>query len=301
MWSRRTGPPRTIDAETEPELFWASRGGGGAYAIVTGLHLELMELTEVYAGALIYPAELGTEAVRAYRDWAADAPDEVATAVRFLRPPPLPDVPEPLRDRPLLVIDGACISDRAEGERPIAPLRELGKPIMDTFDQVPVAGLSGIHMDTEPPIPGRGDGRLLAELPDEAINAFYRTAGAESDSPLVSAELRQLGGAFASPADGAGALSHLDAAWAMFAIGVVMDPEADAAIRQRLQLVQGELRPRAADGEYLNFIEREADLDEIFDVDTAARLARVKREWDPDGLLRANHAPGARSRLSGPG
>ena len=286
------GEQRTVDADNDPELFWALRGGGGAYAIVTALHLELIEMTDVYAGALLFPAELGPDAVRRYRDWAAELPDEASSVVRFLRPPPIPDVPEPLRDRPLLTIDGASIGDQATGERLFAPMRELGEVIMDTFGQIPVAGLSRIHMDPEPPVPGRGDGALIRELPDEAIEAFYEAVGPESGSPLVSAELRQLGGAFGRPADDAGALSHLDAEFVMFAVGVVMGPEADQAIRERIGLIQERLAPWKADGEYLNFIERGADTEEIFDSETAERLARVKRDFDPDGLIRANHAPG---------
>ena len=87
--------------------------------------------------------------MRAYRDWTQTIGEEVTSIVRFLRPPPLPDVPEPLRDKPLLTIDAACIGDQAAGERLIAPLRELGEPIMDTFAQMPVTGLSRIHMDPE--------------------------------------------------------------------------------------------------------------------------------------------------------
>ena len=70
------GEQRTVDAENEPDLFWALRGGGGGYAIVTALHLNLVPIAEIYAGALVFPAELGVEAVRAYRDWAAGVPDE---------------------------------------------------------------------------------------------------------------------------------------------------------------------------------------------------------------------------------
>ncbi len=284
------GERRTVDAENEPDLFWALRGGGGAYAIVTALHVELLEITEAYAGALLFPAELGPAAVRAYRDWAAAAPEEISTVVRFLRPPPIPDVPEPLRDRPLLTIDGAFMGSQADGERLIAPLRELGEPIMDTFEQIPVAELSRIHMDPEPPVPARGDGGLIRELPDEAIDAFYEVVGPESGSPLVSAELRQLGGAFADAPEGAGALSHLDADFVMFAVGIVMGPEAEQAIGERLELIGERLAPWKDEVEYFNFIERSADTEELFDDETASKLAEVKRAWDPDGLIRANHA-----------
>ena len=285
------GQSHTVDADNEPDLFWALRGGGGAYATVTALHLELLEISEAYAGALLFPAELGPAAVRAYRDWAAEAPEELTTVVRFLRPPPLPDVPEVLRDRALLGIDGAFMGSEADGKRLIAPLRELGEPLMDTFAQIPVEGLSRIHMDPEPPVPGLGDGALIRELPDDAIEAFCDVVGPESGSPMVSAELRHLGGALARKPEGAGALSHLDADFVHFAVGVVMGPEAGAAISERLELIAERLAPWKAEAEYFNFIERAAVVDELFEPEVADRLAEVKRSWDPDGLLRANHAP----------
>jgi FAD/FMN-containing dehydrogenase len=89
------GETRRVDAENDADLLWALRGGGGGYALVTALHLELQPIAELYAGALILPAELGADAVRAYRDWTEGIPEQVTSIVRFLRPPPMPDVPEP--------------------------------------------------------------------------------------------------------------------------------------------------------------------------------------------------------------
>ena len=117
--------------------------------------------------------------------------------VRMLNLPPIPDVPEPIRGKKLLAIAAACIGSKEEGEKAIAPLREIGEPVMDTFDQIPATGLTRIAMDPEPPVPGLGHHRVLSELPDEAIDAFVEAAGPESDSPLLLAELRQLGGALA--------------------------------------------------------------------------------------------------------
>ena len=185
------GEPRTVDADNDPDLFWALRGGGGGYAIVTALHVDLLPIAELYAGALVFPAELGADAVRAYRDWAATVPDEVTSIVRFLRPPPIPDVPEPLRGRPLLTIDAACIGSQEEGEATIAPLRELGEPIMDTFGQIPAAGLSGSTWTPSSPVPGPRPPRACSRscptrrsTPSSAPRA--RTPG----SPLLLAELR---------------------------------------------------------------------------------------------------------------
>jgi hypothetical protein len=284
------GEPQTVDADNEPDLFWALRGGGGGYAIVSALHLDLLPIAEVYGGALLFPAAVGAEGVRRYRDWAAEMPEEVTSVVRFLRPPPLPDVPEPLRDTPLLTIDAACIGGKEEGERLIAPLREIGEPIMDTFDQIPAAALSRIHMDPEQPVPGLGHHLTIRDLPDAAIDAFVGLAGPDAGSPLLLTELRHLGGALGRPADGNGALSHIEAGWVMFGVGLPMTPELGAAIGQRLDSFDGAMAPWRADGGYFNFAERPCDADAILPAETCARLAEIKRRRDPDGTIVANHA-----------
>jgi hypothetical protein len=283
------GAARRIDVDNDPDLFWALRGGGGGYALISAMHLEMLPIPEVYAGALLFPAEVGAEAVRHYRDWAAGLPEEVMSVVRFLTPPPIPDVPEPIRGKPLFVVDGACIGTREEGEAAFAPLREIGKPIMDTFDWMPSAGLSHIHMDPEQPVPGIGDGGLISELSDEAIDAFVGIAGPESGSPMLLTELRHLGGALGRPAENAGALSHIDAGFAMYSVGLPMTPELGEAIPPHLKRIEEEMRPWAVEGGYFNFTEAPCAVDAILPPDVCERLRAVKREYDPDDRIVANH------------
>jgi hypothetical protein len=284
------GERRTVDADNESDLFWALRGGGGDYAVVVALHLDLVPIGEAYAGALLFPAEVGAEAVRLYRDWAASVSEDVTSVVRFLTPPDLPDVPEPLRGTPLLTIDGACIGDRETGEAAFAPLREIGEPIMDTFDQVPAPALCRIHMDPEQPVPGLGHHQVLRELPDEAIDAFVGIAGPESGTPLLLTEIRQMGGALGRPDPDGGALSHLEANWVMLGIGLPMTPELGQAIEGHLDRFNEKMEPWSADGGYFNFAERPCDADSILPPEVCARLGEVKRKWDPDGRIVGNHA-----------
>ena len=276
------GEPRTVDAENDADLFWALRGGGGGYAIVTALHLNLVPISEIYAGALVFPAELGAE--------AAGVSDDVTSVVRFITPPPIPDVPEPIRGVPLLTIDGACIGSQAEGEAVVAPLRELGETIMDTWGQIPAAGLCHIHMDPENPVPGLGEGMTIRELPDEAIDAFAAVAGPGSGSPLLLSELRHIGGALGRPDPDGGALTHLDTEFVMYSVGMPMTPELGEAIPQHLRKIEETMRPWAGEGSYYNFTERPCDVDAILPADVCARLAEVKRKWDPDGMIVANHS-----------
>jgi hypothetical protein len=284
------GEQRTVDAETDADLFWALRGGGGNYAIVTALQLDLVPVGELYAGALIFPAELGAEAIRGYRDWAAGVSEEVTSTVRFLNLPPLPELPEPLRGRALLTIGAAAIGSQADGERAIAPLRELGEPIVDTFAQIPAAGLTQINMDPDGPAPGVANHDLIDGLPDEAIDAFVDAVGPQAGpSLLVSTELRQLGGALARDTPHAGALAKLDAGFVVNAVGVPSAPEQREAIDAELDRLAGAISPWRSDGGYINFADRPCDLDAIFAPEVCARLREVGRRWDPDGLIRGNH------------
>ena len=284
------GEARTVDASNDLDLFWALRGGGGCYAVVAALRVELLPIAEVYAGALVFPAEVGAEAVRTYRDWTASLPEEVTSVVRFLTPPPIPDVPEPIRGVPLLTISAACIGSQAEGEAAIAPLREIGEPIMDTFAWMPTSGLSRIHMDPENPVPGVGEGGTIRDLPDEAIDAFVSIAGPGSGSPLLLSELRHLGGALGRPDENGGALSHLEAGFAMYSVGMPMTPELGSAIPGHLSKIDETMAPWAADGGYYNFTEKSCDVDAILPPEVCDRLGEAKRKWDPDGRIVANHA-----------
>jgi FAD binding domain-containing protein len=283
------GEPRTVDATTDPDLFWALRGGGGGYAIVTALHLDLVPVTEAYAGGLLFPPELTADGLRRYRDWAAEAPEEVGSMVRMLNLPPIPDIPEPIRGKKWLAITACCLGSQEEGEKLIAPLREIGEPAMDNFAQVPTPALSRIAMDPEPPVPALGHHMTINELPDEAIDAFVEAGGPETDSPLLLAEIRQLGGALARPAENGAALDKIDAAFVVLGIGMLMDPALRDPIAGQLDRMTEAMKPWAAEGGYFNFAERPCDVDAILPQETCRRLAQVKRSWDPDDMILANH------------
>lgn len=285
------GEERSVTANDDPDLFWALRGGGGGYAVVTALHLTLLPIAEVYGGILIFPAELGAAAFRTYRDWAAAAPEQVTSIARLLRPPPIPDVPEPLRGKPLITIDAAFVGEREQGEALIAPLREIGEPLLDSFDQMPAAGLCRIHMDPEQPVPGLGRHAPITELSDEAIDAFVANGpGPETGSTLLLAELRHLGGALGRRSENSGALDKLDFPFVMSAIGALMAPDAAATVPRDLERIGAAMEPWTAPGGYFNFADSPCDVDAILPAETCSRLVEVKRRWDPDGTIVANHA-----------
>ena len=284
------GEPRTVDAVSDPDLFWALRGGGGGFAIITALHVELLPIAEAYAGGILFPPELTADGLRAYRDWCAQVPDEVGSLVRMLNLPPIPDIPEEIRGKKWFAITLVSIGSEEEGRERVAPLLEIGDPAMSSLGQIPATGLTRIAMDPEPPVPGLGHHRVIQELPDEAIDAFYETAGPDSDSPLLLAELRHLGGALARPDENGGALNKLDGEFVMLGIRKVKAPELREPIEGQLDRLSDAMDPWAAEGGYYNYAERACDVDAILPAETCQRLAQVKRSWDPDNLIRANHS-----------
>jgi hypothetical protein len=281
------GVLRQVDADHDPDLFWAVRGGGGSFGVVTALEFRLHPIAEVYAGVLFWPLERAAEVLEAWRTWTATVPDAVTSVGRLLRFPPLPDLPPHLAGRAFVVVEAACQLTVEEGERLLAPLRAL-QPEMDTFATVPTTTLATLHMDPDGPVPAYGDGMLLGELPAEAVAALVRVAGPGTDVPLLSVELRQLGGALAPGASAGGAVAGIDAAFVAFAVGITPDPAAVRAVRSAVEAVQHGLGPWSTGGAYLNFAERLKAGDALFGSAAHRRLREVKRRYDPADVIRAN-------------
>jgi FAD/FMN-containing dehydrogenase len=276
------------DADGEHDLFWALRGGG-SFAVVTALEFALYPLAEVYAGALFWPLERAGEVLHTWRELVAAAPDELTSLGRLMQFPPIPEVPEPFRGRAFVLVEAAYGGPEADGAALLQPLRELG-PETDTLATIPPDGLSELHMDPPQPVPNAGDGMLLSELPAAAVDALVGIAGAGSGSPLLSVEVRHLGGALANASASNGALSSLDAGFALYAVGIAMDAEMKAAAQAHAAKVQDALAAWSAGRSFMNFTERRADPGELFDAATYARLRRVKGEYDPDDVIRGNHS-----------
>jgi FAD/FMN-containing dehydrogenase len=281
------GELRRVDLDHEPELFWALRGGGGNFGVVTALEFQLYPIEEVYAGVLFFPWERSSEVLHAWHEWVPTVPDELTSVGRILRFPPLPMIPEPLRGQDVVVVEAAYLGGEADGAELLAPLRELG-PAMDTFAMVPPVGLSELHMDPPDPLPYTTDHLLLGELPASAIDDFVAAAGPASGSPLVSVELRHTGGALARSGHHHGAVATLPGSFAYFGIGIAPDEGAKAVMDAQLATIRPALEPYEA-GLYSNFTEETVDSRLFFDEQTYARLRAVKADVDPDGLFRGNH------------
>ena len=272
------------DRDHEPDLFWAVRGGGGNFGVVTAIELELYDAPELYAGAMFWPVERAGEVLRAWQEWCETAPDEVTSVGRILHFPPVPDVPEPLRGRSFAVVEAVFTGPASEGARLVAPLREL-EPAIDTFAAVGPEALLHLHMDPPKPVPGIGDGMFLDELPAGAIDAIVETGV----PPLLTLEVRHLGGALAVPSASHGAVGSLDAGYVMFTAGLAMSPELGAAVGAAVDRVKAALAPWESERTYFNFSERPVDAARLYPARTYRRLRRIRGAYDPSQLFVANH------------
>jgi FAD/FMN-containing dehydrogenase len=273
------------DRDNEPDLFWAVRGGGGNFGVVTAVELVLYDAPELYAGALFFPVERAAEVLRAWREWVETVPEEVTSVGRVMHFPPLPMVPEPMRGSSFAIVEAVFTGPESKGNELVRPLRELG-PAMDTFAAVSPTALQDLHMDPPMPVPGTGDGMFLDALPVEAVDAFVATSG----PPLLSVEIRQLGGKLAEPSATNGAVGSIDAEYVMFAVGITPTPEAAAAVDEAVNRAKKALEQWESPRTYFNFAERPVPAERLYPAETYRRLRRIRAAHDPSGLFVANHS-----------
>ncbi len=283
------GVLRRATETTDPDLFWALRGGGGDFGVVTALEFGLFPIESVYAGLLWWPLERASEVLHAWGELVRGGlPDETTTVGRLLQLPPIPEVPEPVRGKSFVVVQVIHAGEPSVADGLIASLRALG-PVMDTISEIPMTALSHLHMDPEHPVPATGDGVMLSDLGPETIDSLVRVAGHGSGSPLLSVEVRQLGGELSRSRPEHGALASIDAGYAFYAVGVTPTPEAAAGVRGHLELVKDALAPWTARHAYLNFADTRRDPATFWPGEAHSRLCRIKQTVDPSGVVRSNH------------
>jgi FAD/FMN-containing dehydrogenase len=272
--------------EEHADLFWALRGGGGNFGVVTAMEFRLFPYGEVYAGMFLFPYERAEEVLAAWYEWTRTAPEQVTTSMRVLHLPPLPELPDFLRGRSVVVVDGAYAGPGDAGAAAVAALRALG-PELDTWGMMTPVALSRLHMDPEEPMPYGCAHTLLGELGAGALEAFAE--GVRPGSPLLFGELRHLGGALARTPAAAGALTGLAGEYLFFTCGLALDEAMAEAVHRAGAEIVAALSPYDTGRAYLNFAGAPTDAATFYTDEDYARLQGVRAAVDPEGRMLGNH------------
>ncbi|MDG4858024.1 FAD-binding oxidoreductase [Streptomyces sp. T-3] len=275
------GALRQVDAEREPELFWAVRGGGGNFGVVTAVEFDLMPLTTVYGGILAFADEQVERALAAYVAWAETVPKELTSSAALMAWPDAPFAPEAFRGRYVLQVRVAFTGSAEEGERLVAPLREAA-PLVDNLRTMPYTESHTIHSDPPAPHPYDGD-NLLVDDADEA--ALRSLTGDDARGAVV--QVKHLGGALAREAEVPNAVGHRGARWLVSVLSPLFETDRETARAAHGRVLEP-LRARKL-GRNLNHLFGEFGEEVVRDAyepGTLRRLAEVKAEYDPANAFR---------------
>jgi FAD/FMN-containing dehydrogenase len=282
----------TANEDENADLFWGLRGGGGNFGIVTEFEFRLHELgPQVTAGLMLWPIERAPEVVRAWRDYADAAPDEVATACVVVTAPPEEFVPDRLKGRPALGIALMYVGDPEDAAVHLRPVKDL-RPEVDLVGPMPYTAFQAMLDATAPPgLRSYWRGEYLDNLPDAAVETFLAdgTALVEAGSPFTQAVIFRVGQSISAVPQGATAVSNRGANYLFHPIVGWSDPADDERLIAAGRAFAEAMRPYASGGAYLNFTPEEDRLADAYDARTYERLVALKEIYDPENLFRLNH------------
>ncbi len=283
-----SGATVRADRDTNPELLWGLRGGGGNFGIVASFEFTLHPVATVLGGMMLFPWERASEALVAFRDWIGDLPDEGSMLAAVVTAPPAPVVPESLVGRHAVAIVGCWCGDPGAGEEALRPMRVLG-PAVDVFGPMPYPALQGmLDEGAQPGLRNYFRSGFLDALDDAAIETLVEH-GAALPSPMSQIHLHQMGGAVARSGD-TSAFANRGAALTYNLVSTWTDPGEDALHVDANRALAAALAPSAAGTSYVNFLaERGEDrVRAAYGEATYERLARLKGRFDPDNFFRHN-------------
>ncbi|MEV5739185.1 FAD-binding oxidoreductase [Microbispora rosea] len=290
------GELRHVDAESEPELFWALRGGKGNFGVVTALEFALFPVPRLYGGGIYFPGERMADVLRAWTAWHPGTPETMISSFAVLRLPPLPELPEPLRGVFVVSLRFAYNGTAEDGERMIAPLRAVAPAVLDTVRDMPYAEVASIHDEPTEPLPYYERGIMLREFPAEAQDKLVELVGPDSETTLWIAELRALGGAWDREPAVPNAVATRGLPYSL--LGVEVGPlSEEQRLKESVAVLLDGMEPWRGDRRLVNNLapEEATDAAAIYGPERYERLAAVKKTYDPANMFRINHnvAPAA--------
>jgi hypothetical protein len=278
----------TADSGSHPDLFWALRGAGANFGVVTAMEIDLFAVTTLLGGELCFDADSSEDVVHSYADWATDVPDTMSSSVLLLAYPDDPAFPGHLRGRHVTHVRVAYTgAQHAEGLHLVERLRRLGPRLVDSVRVMPYADVGTIHHEpTDVAVAACDRNVLISDFDHDAAAVLCKFAGSAADAPFLT-ELRAWGGALSRPPAVPNAIGGRDAAFSLLAISEPLRND-----RARRDELLHAMAPWSTGMTYLNFAGVEdAGVDAVrraYRADDFARLRALKATYDPHNVFRVN-------------
>ncbi|MGW4718633.1 FAD-binding oxidoreductase [Nocardia sp. NPDC004260] len=269
------GAARRVTAEDDPDLFWALRGGGGDFAVVTALEFDLFPAPELFGGRMLWPQTRIREVFDAFQEITAAAPDELSVWFQRLQ---IPDAP------PMVGVDAVYLGDPDRGRTLLTALDAIGDPILDKRGVFGAADIGAVTAEPTDPSPSLSRAEQLTDLGDAVVKTLIE----EPVAPLANVQIRHLGGALAEARPGGGARGPIAEPYLLYCLGLGLPHLRDAVEARRTAIVDAVSGQISGHKPY-TFLTPGETADAAFDPPTLNRLREIKRARDPHGVIRANY------------
>ncbi|MGD8608211.1 MAG: FAD-binding oxidoreductase [Myxococcales bacterium] len=280
----------TASERDHPDLFWALRGGGGNFGVVTSFKFKLHPVGTVYGGPMFWPLDKAQEVLEWYRDFLPKASRDLYGFFAFLRVPPAEPFPEHLHTKNMCGIVWCYTGELGQAEEVFEPIRSrFGEPAFDLVGPIPYPALNSMHDGLYPPgLQWYWKGDFIREINDQAV-AEHMAHGTEIPTLHSTMHLYPVDGAVHDVGAEDTAFGYRDVHWSMVIAGVDPNPEKQAEITQWARRYWEAIHPHSAGGSYQNFMMEEGpERVRATYGDNYERLAQAKAKYDPNNFFRVN-------------
>jgi FAD/FMN-containing dehydrogenase len=285
------GGLRTVSAASDPELFWALRGGGGNFGIATTLEFDLHRVSNVLAGTLLHPFERAAEMIGIFREVSESAPEELAVMIILLQAPRQPFIPVEHQGRPVALFAACWIGDPDRGAEVLRPMTSYGPPLVDSLRVRPYVELQTMFdVGSRPGFGNVWRSSFFHTFADDTISTIADHA-TRMPTALSQVLLANLGGAVRRVPNDATAFPHRSAPYYIEVIAKYGPGEDPAPSTAWAEAFDAAVRPWATGYVYVNFLDEGSGgtVADAYDPPTLDRLSAAKRRYDPDNVFRRNH------------
>lgn len=284
------GRLRWVNDESDPDLMWALRGGGGDLVVVTQVEIDLIPAPQLYGGKLMFPVTDAAAVLDAFVDVTRNAPRELTLWASLMHFPDVEMLPEPMRGQSFVSVDATYVGSPADGASLLDPVRSAGTLIADTTGEFSIGRLGDVAAEPTDPTPVIDWASFLSDFTKESVARLVAVTADPSRTALNIVQVRHVGGGLADPpAPLPAAADKVPSAYIAGAFGIPMVPELVEPIRASLAQVVAALDPEISAARLpLNFVGVGEPVSRAFDEGTLERLRQLKRVLDPSGTIRGN-------------